>query len=236
MNTWKMTLMAGLAGFALMACDTIDDLGIYEDEEVANEDPSTEEPEDEAPKTYSAVLIRDLWLPNKHIEEKDNDGCRSAVGADGADIDAIALVDAAGVRTEYYFLDKVVSHIGKGHCKEELHDDDSAALGMADGSLYDGYVSLRGGWLAGEFEFGLLLAPDMTLTVYEVGVTNHGATGEDPYAAYAITDLSCLQGIDPNDWPSIEASCSAILIADAADGESAMALSWVPDPTLAVGE
>lgn len=228
MNRWKMTLMAALSGFALMACDTMDDLGAEGAEGM--ETGETPEVEEEAPKTYSAVLIRDLWLPSKALEDKENDGCQSAVGADGADIDAVALVDSAGPRTEYYFLDKVVSHIGSGLCKEEYAKDDKEALGIADGSIWDGYVSLRGGWLAGEFEFGLLLTPDLSLTVYEVGVNNHGATGEDPYAVYAITDISCVDGLDPENWPAIEEACSAVLIADAGDGEATMGLEWVPGP------
>lgn len=205
---------------ATPACDDVvdgdpDATGDTTPEPDATGDTDTVEPE---PPEYRAALIRDLWLLDETIEDKRNDGCRSAQGADGADIDAVLLVLPDNVAYAGEFVD---AYIPSGLCDNEDYFDTDLAKGEPDGDLSGGFVTLRGGWLLVEFEDQLVIQEDDAIVTHEIGVENHGASGEDPYEVYLATSLECVSDLaDKSDFEAVKAACNARLLSDAADGES----------------
>ncbi|MCA9515139.1 MAG: hypothetical protein KC635_09375 [Myxococcales bacterium] len=145
------------------------------------------------PVAYYAIFVEDLW----------DRTCRSSSGQEGADIDAVELFDEAGHHVAY--LDTVDAERSPTICSNmEAHADPRAATGAPDGSLTDHAYSLWGGWLIGEFEFGVELTAGDRVQVFEIddsycqGIPS--CLGSEKYEVYLATELDCVnQGEDFRD-------------------------------------
>ena len=179
MRKLMRTLLVGLATVALMAgCDVSsseDDTGtVNPPTDQGGTDPGNADTY-VPPAGYFAIMVEEGGTPS----------CSNNL-AHGADIDAVQLSDSGGTHVAWY--SHVQGAVGTGGCEDK---DPNA---FTDLSLLDGYVSLNGGFIAGEFDSGIQLIEDYTVTVYEAGsqTSSGGVSGKDePYNVYAAYDMTC---------------------------------------------
>ncbi|MBL8784700.1 MAG: hypothetical protein JNJ59_07380 [Deltaproteobacteria bacterium] len=169
-----------------------------------------------------AVIVDDSQIFPYHRATGTNP-CATAshpLYAHGADIDAVGLFDGS---TLLGYLVSVDYREG-GICSANNMSDPTLALGAPDGKVGSGFVSLGGGWLAGEFAEGVEIRPGHTLVVYEVGThcaqnVNCGAVDEG-YEVFVATDLGCARVGAGYPYASCAARVSAL-----SKGEAAIPLS-----------
>ncbi len=121
----------------------------------------------------------------------------SSSRAHGADIDAIGLFDGDEVLG---YLDNVDYQDGDLCTGDEsnLMTDTDKVKGAPDASISDGFVSLGGGWLTGEFDDALQITNGLQIVVFEVGTkcgSNNNCGGVDEgYEVFVAPDLDCAAG------------------------------------------
>ena len=93
----------------------------------------------------------------------------------------------------------------QGDCTNEFQVPEEA-VGPC-GCAIDQWVSLQGGWLAGDFG-EVAIVSGLTVRVYEYGASSNGT--EDPYVVSLINEPGCLED------PTAE-GCSTTLLGPAVD-------------------
>ena len=165
------------------ACPEDDDDAIDDSTEAAE----TTAGEDVPIEGYLGVLIADAWT--------DGDGCPSAAeGAEGAQIDAVALFDANGNLLAY--ANTVVSSVpASTSCGVNKFPNAAAAQASPDASQNSGFVALSGGAIAVEFGAG---APALTngqqIQVFEVDAGYCATCPARSYAVSVVQRADCLRG------------------------------------------
>ena len=144
---------------------------------------------------FYAVIVTDSMIFPNHRGPNSSDPCATSfANMHGADIDAVALFDADNLLG---YLDNV-DYADGGICTGDQANaatDPSRARGAPNASLTSGFVSLGGGWLAGEFDSALEIVDGSTVVVYEAG----SSCSDDPdcggldegYEIFVATDLDC---------------------------------------------
>ncbi len=115
----------------------------------------------------------------------------------GADIDAVALLDAEGKRVSWWAKARMVPG-DDSKCAAPLAYRFTVAReaqGGANATLDDHYVALAGGYVIGEFKDAQEITADQSVHVYEVGASVGGR--DDPYSVWLATDLTCTPDADP---------------------------------------
>ena len=134
-----------------------------------------------------AVVIEDSWVDTKDCPSKGQN-------AQGADIDAVALVDADGSLLGY--LHAVRGQVpDASFCGDNEHPDVLEALHSPDAIISGGYVSLTGGALVGEFgPDSPRIMPGDHIAVYEVDQDTCQGCNPEAYTVWLTNRLSCLGG------------------------------------------
>jgi hypothetical protein len=143
---------------------------------------------------FYGVLVQDSW-----------DGvCNPDYNSSGADIGAVELLSCAngdpGSCETVAWFQNVSAQIGtEGDCTNDFTSPEQAAGPC--GCALDEWVSLQGGWLAGDFGDAEIVT-GLLVRVYEYGTSSNGT--EDPYTVSLINDPSCMED------PSVE-GCTTFL-------------------------
>jgi hypothetical protein len=143
---------------------------------------------------FYGVLIEDSW-----------DGvCNPDYNSSGADISAVELLSCANddpdsCETVAWFQNASAQIGTEGGCTNDFINP-FEAVGPC-GCELDQWVSLQGGWLAGDFG-DVAIVSGLVVRVYEYGTSSNGT--EDPYTVSLINDPSCM------DDPSVE-GCTTLL-------------------------
>ena len=143
--------------------------------------------EDVTSDGYRGVLIVDRWT--------DGDGCPSAAdGAEGAQIDAVALLDASGNLLAY--ADTLVSTVpASTSCGVNHFANAVAAVGGPDATRNTGFVALSGGAVGVDFGAGVpTLANGQQIQVFEVDGTYCDTCPARAYAVSVVRRADCLRG------------------------------------------
>ncbi len=164
-------------------------------------DPGYGEPQPAPePTKYYAVFIEDDW---------DARCATSGVGAHGADIDAVGLWDPTldPDNPELIgWLDVVDMELDRATCDTYGFADPDLAIGPPDGELTEGFYSLAGGWLIGEFDHQVEILPHYIITVHEIDDTFceglSWCVGSEGYSVSIATDLDCV-----NTGPDFRDTC-----------------------------
>ncbi|MFO0748374.1 MAG: hypothetical protein U1F43_22330 [Myxococcota bacterium] len=219
MGVRAMMLAAVVALAAtVLACD--EPGGRHVTSTITTEPPprdTTQEPP--PPPRYYAIVVDDSDFFDGRCET-------SGSQAHGADIDAVELGDGSGASLGYFenvvYRPGTVCDVASG-----AHADADAVKGAPDGTLSDGFVSLGGGFVAGELGPNQLeVRPGYTVTVYEVGdeacaaaglTAGVDCVGDERYAVSLITELGCLT----------DGGCEELLVTgrDGAEGEAEIPLA-----------
>ncbi|MFO0748375.1 MAG: hypothetical protein U1F43_22335 [Myxococcota bacterium] len=176
--------LMGLCSLPMVACDVQGD----GDATTSTNPTTTNDTTDTVQTTkYYGLVVDDS-------EFFDGRCATSSSKAHGADIDAVELSD--GTNSLGYF-DTVIYQPGTVcDVTSGTHADPELVKGAPNGSLTEGYVSLGGGFVAGEFDNQVQILPGYTVTVYEIGddfcagIPN--CVGDEKYAVSVITELGCL--------------------------------------------
>lgn len=154
----------------------------------------------------------------------DNRCATSSSGAHGADIDAVELITDNDVS---YFFDEVDYEPGTSCTIGDNHNNPSEVEGPPDGSLTDGFLSLGGGVVAGEFgPSAIEIVAGYQVVVYEIGddyciaaglTPGVNCVGSDGYHVYLTQQLACVGS----------SSCSTVQITngEGAEGQAQFLLS-----------
>lgn len=203
----KQYVMACVAALGLGACETNN----VPQDEVDSGSPDTDVVDPPLEPEYFAVLLDDSVQFPEHRTDGGDPCATSAANAHGADIDAIELLDSDGV-TSLGTLASSVYHPAT-LCDDTAFTDPEEAESVPDGSLNDGFVSLAGGGLSGEFPASLELLAGYIIKVYEIDDAFCGGSpscvGSEKYSVYITSELDC--GKDDPD-------CDVLLISDEGDG------------------
>ncbi len=197
---FKHLLVVGVLAVPLAACELeggeVDDDTFTDTQD--DQGNNTDEVEDDTtgPTGPTAVYLEDLVWDGK---------CRSSSNSNGPDIDAVEL-QLADLQSSVY-LDTVVGDVPEkageqlavanpATCDNNFKNI-QAAKGAPDATKLvpakdTQFVSLHGGWIAGEFENQTFIAVGDTIVVHEVG-TNFGgnANSDEMVGLYVMTDLGC---------------------------------------------
>lgn len=136
---------------------------------------------------YHAIIITDAWV--------DGSGCALEPGrGQGADIDAVALFDSLNQLVGY--VDLVQGSVPTtSTCGSNSFANLNQIRGAPDASAYDGYVSLTGGKIAGEFAPN---SPKLTagdyVEIYEVDLSYCHSCVADTYALKLAKTVDCVFG------------------------------------------
>jgi len=211
--------LSGLVSTSLVACDV-------EDPFVPGTDttqPDTTQPDTTQPDTtqpggdYQAVIVDDTEYFKDHRANNSasTNPCATAGGVDGAhgaDIDAVGLFNGSSligyfdtVRLEIALTGKCFDDympISSGFRAENNYTNPEDVKGAPQGKLNEGFVSLEGGYVIGEFDDGAYVEPGYTIIVYEV--FSNEATKE-MFDVYVATDIDCGSG------GSSRAGCSILI-------------------------
>lgn len=202
-----------------------------------NQETNTETSEEVTPigDEYYAVIVTDSEIFPTHRKggactSPTESGCNpcatSSNRAHGADIDAVGLFDGDEV---VGYLDNVDYQDGDlcTGAQSNLMTDTDKVKGAPDASLSDGYVSLGGGWLTGEFDDALQITNGLQIVVFEVGSKCAGddsCGGDDEgYEVFVAPDLDCAAGAG-QEYPW--ANC-AVQLGGEAEGESTIPVSGI---------
>ena len=138
--------------------------------------------------------VRYFTLVVDDTDRFDERCATSSSGAHGADIDAVELSNgnsSLGFFTSTVYRPGTVCDIG------DNHDNADEVEGAPDGSLTDGFVSLGGGLIAGEFTNAAIeLLNGYTVEVFEIdddfcaGIAN--CVGSEPYDVWVTETNSCI--------------------------------------------
>lgn len=139
------------------------------------------------PLQYTAIIIDDSRIFPTHRADGGNPCATSSMGAHGADIDAVALMDGPDL---VGYLDTVDYEAGTRCTMDADFTDSDLVKGAPDGQLLEGFVSLGGGWLTGEFDNQALILPTYDVIVYEVGAEQGGL--DEGFELFVAEDLDCV--------------------------------------------
>lgn len=217
----------GLLASPMLACDVEDTAdGDTSSSDTTTTDGTTTDTgpgETVTGPTYAAVIVDDSQIFPTH-RVVGTDPCATAsspLNAHGADIDAVGLFSGATLIGYFDFVD----YQEGGLCpnKQNTRTDPDDAKGAPDASLTEGFVSLGGGFLIGEFSGGTALESGDIITVYEVGSKcgNNTSCGgvDEGYEVFVATELDC---VNQSAYPY--GSC-AIKLSDTAKGEANIPVS-----------
>ncbi len=201
---FKQLLVASILAVPVAACDlepfpqddagntdTLDDAGGHTDKSDV-----TDPPDEQTPSGPTAVFIQDMAFDGK---------CRSDSNSNGADIDAVEL-QLSDLQQSVY-LDTVIGDVPANagqklavanppSCDNNFKNI-QAAKGAPDATKLvptkdTQFVSLHGGWIAGEFTGQVYVAAGDTIVVHEVGSNMGGKDSSDEKVGlYVMTDLGC---------------------------------------------
>ncbi len=198
----------GSVALPMAACDVEPEDGDATTD-VTTPDGNTETtPETEIPggDEFYAVIVTDQEIfpthrKNGQCTSPTESGCNpcatSSNRAHGADIDAIGLFDDGEV---VGYLDTVTYQDGDLCTGDEsnLMTDTDKVKGAPNASLTDGFVSLGGGWLTGEFDQAVQITNGLTIVVFEVGTKCAGDDTcggvDEGYEVFVAPDLDCASG------------------------------------------
>ena len=216
--------MMGALAMPLVACDVQDE---GDGTDATNPSDGTN-PTDTTGDTgggthYFAVIVTDSQIFPTH-RTVGTDPCATAsspLNAHGADIDAVGLFSGSSLIGYFDTVDYAEGGLCPNKLSTMMNPDE--AKGAPDASLTEGFVSLGGGWLIGEFSGQPELQSGDTLVVYEVGSKCSGNTScggvDEGYEVFVAEDLDCV-----NSGPYPYGSC-AKKMSDDAEGESTIPLS-----------
>jgi len=133
-----------------------------------------------------------------YIEDDWGEEC-SNFDSPGADIDAVELIvcpngDLESCYSQGFLVD-TEGAAGDNACTNDYTDPHGAIGPVNYGSGH--YISLAGGWVAGEFGPDNPIETGLFIRVHEYGAIYGG--GDDPYDVWLMTDLSCLDSPDPEE-------------------------------------
>lgn len=223
----------GTLSLPLVACDVENtdadatDTNTQSDSDTTGTDTT---PDEVTPPTYKAVIIDDSQIFPTH-RTVGTDPCATASGplfAHGADIDAVGLFTVSGATaTLLGYLDgDAIDYKEGGLCpnKQNTMIDESQAAGAPNAKIDEGFVSLGGGYLTGEFTGSPSIQVGDQITVFEVGKkcgtnTNCGGTDEG-YEVFVAEDIDCVNV--GNGYPY---STCAVRLSDEAKGETDIPVS-----------
>lgn len=190
--------LGGLLSASVVACDVEDpfnpstdttngsDTAIGTDTNIPPEDTAVVEDE------YYAVIVDDSEIfPTHRIVGTDPCATNREQGAHGADIDAVAMFDENNNLIGYF---ESVRLAAGTQCEIPAKFADIGNVkGEPDLSINEGFVSLGGGYVIGEFDESALILPGHSIQVFEID-KDVGSTGADEgYDVFVATDLGCGQ-------------------------------------------
>jgi len=141
------------------------------------------------PDDYLSVIVDDSTIFPTHRTVGTDPCATSSVGAHGADIDAVGLFTAGGASAGYFNTVRLAQ--GTQCTIAAKYKEANEVKGQPDGTLLEGFVSLGGGYVIGEFDNQAIILPGYAIQVYEVGVEVGGV--DEGYDVYVALDNSCGQ-------------------------------------------
>jgi hypothetical protein len=143
-----------------------------------------------ADDSYHAVIVDDSEIFPFHRRDGSNPCLTSQVDAHGADIDAVMLLDPQGQNPRY--LENVRLALGTQCQIGERYRLPEELKGLPDGLSNENFVSLGGGYIAGEFQGRPEVVPGATIVVFEVG--SAAGQRDEGYDLYVARDVTCGHG------------------------------------------
>ena len=184
--------MTGLAALPMTGCEVEPDDGDATTNPTSNTNPTSTNPTDtnndqEVPVTGPiAVIVSD--------EDTFSGQCKSTVGADGADIDAVTLSDADDNSLGGFVNASI--HPGSTCTVTKTNVED--VKGNPNGNINSGFISLGGGYVAGVFAGNVYILKDYVISVYEIGDDDCPAgvlcVGDEPYKVFVADSMNCAGG------------------------------------------
>lgn len=216
----------GTLSLPLVACDVEDtDADATDstqtDSDTSGTDTGTDTTPDEVEgPTYTAVIVDDSQIFPTHRSDGGNPCATAAspLNAHGADIDAVGLFNDGSL---IGYLGDAIDYKEGGLCpnKESTMMDPNEAAGAPNAKIDEGFVSLGGGYLTGEFAGAPVIQVGDVITVYEVGKkcgTNTSCGGVDEgYEVFVAEDIDCV-----NVGAGYPYATCAVKLSDTAKGET----------------
>ncbi len=177
--------MTGLAALPMAGCEVDPDDGDATTNPTQSTGTTTDSANDqEVPVTGPiAVIVSD--------EDTFSGPCKSTVGADGADIDAVTLSDADDNSLGGF----VNASINPGSTCTVTKKNVEDVKGNPNGNINSGFISLGGGYVAGVFDHNVYILKDYVISVYEIGDDDCPAgvlcVGDEPYKVYVADSMNC---------------------------------------------
>lgn len=174
--------MTSLAALPMVGCDVQDEDGDATTSTGTN--PTDTANDQEVTVTGPiAVIVSD--------EDTFSGQCKSTVGADGADIDAVTLSDADDNSLGGF----VNASIHPGSTCNVTKTNVEDVKNNPNGNINSGFISLGGGYVAGVFDHNVYILKDYVISVYEIGDDDCPAgvacVGDEPYKVYVADSMSC---------------------------------------------
>lgn len=178
--------IGGLASASIVACDVEDTFEPGSDTTITQD---TAGDTTVAPTQYLSVIVDDSEIFPTHRVVGTNPCATAADGAHGADIDAVALFKGNGDLAGYY--DTVRLALGTQCEIDAKYKNASEVKGAPQGKTNEGFVSLGGGYVIGEFDNRVTIQPGYSIIVYEIGKEVGG--NSEGYKVFVAEDNSCGQ-------------------------------------------